>query len=142
MNSFIYYVQLSNNKKGPLSIDELKQLRVSPQTLVWRNDSPDWLPASSFSELKESLVEIPPLLPQEKQEIQRTNRFEKFRKALFKYYLVTIRLWQPLYLSLHSLWDFFVNFAVSAVFLPQRTRSRAQRAQRFTLNSCKVYTSG
>jgi hypothetical protein len=90
MANFIYYVQLNNQKKGPLTYEEVKQLRVSPQTLIWRNDSPDWLPASSFSELKDSIVEIPPLLPKEKERIKKTNKFDETKKNLLKYYLMAL----------------------------------------------------
>ena len=61
MDNFIYYVQVGNDQKGPLTVEELKQIRVTPDTLVWRNDSPKWLSAKYFAEIRDSLVELPPL---------------------------------------------------------------------------------
>lgn len=88
MNEFVYYVSHENQKRGPLTIEEIKNIKLTPHTLVWRNDSPDWLPATSFSELSKNIIELPPLLPVEKFKIQKTNNFEQTKTKLLKYYLI------------------------------------------------------
>lgn len=89
MSEFIYYAKIQSEKKGPFTIEEIKELRLSPKTLVWKSDSPDWLTASAFSELENSLIQEPPLLPEEKKKILSLDKFENTKRTLFKYFLIT-----------------------------------------------------
>ncbi|MEP2775151.1 MAG: PH domain-containing protein [Luteolibacter sp.] len=62
-----YYATPSNQRIGPVSIAELSALAaqggVTPETLVWNPDYPEWIPASKISHLlnAEELPKAPPL---------------------------------------------------------------------------------
>jgi GYF domain 2/Domain of unknown function (DUF4190) len=46
----MYFYAENDQQKGPVDRDELKR-RINPQTLVWREGMPDWLPAGQVPEL-------------------------------------------------------------------------------------------
>ena len=86
-NLVFYYYLDDVDKKGPINLDELRHLKVSPNTLIWRSDSSEWSSARYFEEIKDSLFDTPPPLPQEIKKIEKAKLFEK--KTLLKYYLIT-----------------------------------------------------
>lgn len=51
------------NKVGPLSLDQIKQYNITPNTLVWHSGLPDWIKASEMEELKTIFnTETPPII--------------------------------------------------------------------------------
>lgn len=48
-----YYYTDGKERFGPLTIEELKQKAITPETLVWKEGLPDWVPANTLSDLKE-----------------------------------------------------------------------------------------
>jgi TM2 domain-containing membrane protein YozV len=46
-----YYVADGSTQKGPFTIEELKGQGVRPETLVWKEGAPNWLPAGQVPEL-------------------------------------------------------------------------------------------
>jgi hypothetical protein len=90
-NDFIYYIQIKDQKKGSFTVDEIRKMRVSPKSLVWRNDLADWIVAESFTEIVDSLVDKPPLLPIEKKQTLGKSFFkQKVIKSLVKYYIISV----------------------------------------------------
>lgn len=70
-----YFYTDGQEKKGPYTLEELKQFEIQPDTLIWHEGLDDWQPASSISEMKEvlelnppplenSTTSVPPELPQ------------------------------------------------------------------------------
>lgn len=53
-----YYVE-GTDKKGPFSLEQLKNARISSGTLVWTKGMPEWQRADSIDELNEILQEMP-----------------------------------------------------------------------------------
>lgn len=49
-----YYLDQQNNQQGPIAIGQLPAL-ITPQTYVWRDDMPDWMPASNVPEVMQAV---------------------------------------------------------------------------------------
>ena len=58
-----YYIAKGQNQEGPYSLDQLKDLDINKDTMIWVEGNQDWLPASEFNELKEILFAGPPPIP-------------------------------------------------------------------------------
>lgn len=50
-----YYIAISDNKEGPLSLDDLKVKKLTKDTLVWYDGLENWVKASEVNELKDLL---------------------------------------------------------------------------------------
>ena len=61
-----YYIYSNNVKKGPFSLEELKNQSISHNTMIWKVGFSNWTPASQVPELADILSEIPPELVQTK----------------------------------------------------------------------------
>jgi len=48
-----YYAYIKGKQIGPFDITELKQQGVTPKTLIWHSELPDWIPANKDPELAE-----------------------------------------------------------------------------------------
>ncbi len=59
-----YYIILNEVQLGPLDMTELSKLSVSPQTPVWTEGMPDWVPAGSVPELAPLFVQTSNRPPQ------------------------------------------------------------------------------
>ncbi len=53
-----YYYTDGKERFGPLTIEELKQKSITPETLVWKEGLPDWVPANTLADLKD-LFDVP-----------------------------------------------------------------------------------
>lgn len=68
-----YYIVVNKERKGPYSIEQLKLMKIQPNTKVWRKGMDDWTSVSDVPELKtllnknNELQEIPLLHQDEKQ---------------------------------------------------------------------------
>lgn len=58
-----YWIIENEEQVGPLSIDALKELGITPSTPVWHDGLTDWLPASSLPELQPLFVPAHPIVP-------------------------------------------------------------------------------
>ncbi len=50
MNSY-FYLDAQNNQHGPIPPEKFADYGITPSTLVWCKDMPDWMPADSQPEL-------------------------------------------------------------------------------------------
>ena len=48
-----YFYSKGQEKEGPVSLEELKQLDIKPKTLIWFQGLDDWKEAEVIDELKE-----------------------------------------------------------------------------------------
>lgn len=55
-----YFYADGEDQKGPYTIEELKEFKLTKTTLVWCEGMPDWCEAHLIPELSEILVVIPP----------------------------------------------------------------------------------
>jgi TM2 domain-containing membrane protein YozV len=46
-----YYIADGSTQRGPFHVEQLRAQGVGPETLVWREGSPDWVPAKQVGEL-------------------------------------------------------------------------------------------
>lgn len=68
-----YYVVINDMRTGPFTLEEVKQQRLAPDTLVWHKGMPDWKEACSLPELADAIVfdeepDVPEAAPEEDQE--------------------------------------------------------------------------
>lgn len=56
-----YYILVNGRETGPLSLEQVRQYRLQPASRVWRSDLPNWVEARDLDELKELLVQPPPV---------------------------------------------------------------------------------
>lgn len=54
-----YYYTDGKERFGPFSIEELKDKPITPQTLVWKEGLPDWVPANTLADLNTFFLESP-----------------------------------------------------------------------------------
>ncbi len=59
MNAY-FYIDNNNTQKGPIAGERLLEFGVTPETPVWCNGMPDWMPAREVSELKPLFQQQPP----------------------------------------------------------------------------------
>jgi uncharacterized membrane protein YhaH (DUF805 family) len=57
-----FYIE-SGEQKGPVSIEALKGVGITGETLVWYDGLDDWVAAAEVEALKEMLEPIPPAIP-------------------------------------------------------------------------------
>lgn len=65
MNERKYFIAISGEQKGPYSIDEVKSMSLSNDTLVWYKGLKDWTELKDIEELCSLVIdeELPPPLP-------------------------------------------------------------------------------
>ena len=66
MNNETLLYAANEKKHGPLTLDELKEKRISKTTLVWTEGLEDWTEAQNIDELKSIISPEPPPLPKKK----------------------------------------------------------------------------
>lgn len=58
MERYYFYIDYDNAQKGPLTLGQLIDQKISRSTLVWHEELPSWVEAGSISEIDEKLREI------------------------------------------------------------------------------------
>lgn len=58
-----YYYLDGKDQKGPLSIEQLNEVGIKSDTLVWSDDMENWKPAKEVSELTDIIKKLPPPPP-------------------------------------------------------------------------------
>lgn len=64
----MYYIIINDQQQGPFAKEELLSRGLSPQTMVWCQGMPDWMPASSVHDLNDLFAR--PQQPQYQQPYQ------------------------------------------------------------------------
>jgi hypothetical protein len=64
-----YFIERNGQAAGPFTLDQVKQeiaeRRVTPQTLVWKSGTPNWMPAEEEPLLKPLVAAVPPDVPED-----------------------------------------------------------------------------
>lgn len=55
-----FYLHNGTNNSGPYSKEELRELKITKETMVWTDELKDWTKAGEIDELKAILLSIPP----------------------------------------------------------------------------------
>lgn len=58
-----YYAMMGSERVGPMTIDDLRNLGITPRTPVWRPGMADWADASTLPELSQCFAPQPPYHP-------------------------------------------------------------------------------
>jgi hypothetical protein len=61
-----FYIHIDDQQQGPFTTDELKDLKIARETMVWFEGEEDWKKAVEIEELQEILKSIPPPLVDKK----------------------------------------------------------------------------
>jgi hypothetical protein len=61
-NSPMYFYEISGESAGPVSMEELKQKKITKETRVWKEGMEDWIPAVQVTELIQLFGPAPPPL--------------------------------------------------------------------------------
>ncbi len=61
-----YFIVLDNEQKGPFSLEEIANMSITQQTLVWHENLDDWTEAKNITDFKEILKIKPPPIPKNK----------------------------------------------------------------------------
>lgn len=72
-----YYYLDENVQHGPVSLEELKEVNLTRQTLVWYEGVADWTKAESLTDLKPLFVTTPPPPPISQQSKTKSEQFEQ-----------------------------------------------------------------
>lgn len=59
-----FYIFFDNNQIGPLSIDDLKNRKITQETLVWSEGMANWQKAVEIDEIQHLFVVMPPPIPE------------------------------------------------------------------------------
>ena len=46
-----YYIVINKERRGPYTIDQLKTIGLTPNTMVWHKGLPNWVKAHEVAEL-------------------------------------------------------------------------------------------
>lgn len=64
-----YFYLKEQDKEGPVTLEELKQININPKSLIWFEGLNDWTPAEEILEIRSVLeIQPPPILSHEKKE--------------------------------------------------------------------------
>jgi hypothetical protein len=88
----IYYIEINGKPKGPFTIEELKEIPITKESVVWKEGLPDWVKATEIEEINK-LIKIPvepnkiippplPVNPIDFKQAQRVNRIEIIKLIL------------------------------------------------------------
>ena len=55
-----FYIHIDDQQQGPFTTDELKDLKIARETMVWFEGEEDWKKAIEIEELQEIIKSIPP----------------------------------------------------------------------------------
>lgn len=69
----MYYIIINDQQQGPFAKEELLSRGLTPQTMVWCQGMPDWMPASSVHDLNDLFAR--PQQPQYQQPYQQQYQY-------------------------------------------------------------------
>ncbi len=97
-----FYIVSEGNQKGPYSFDELKNLNLKRDSLVWHEGMENWKKAESVDLLKELFKTMPPPIPSEESKTKQTTPppIPDTTKASEKYFGYELALKQERFFAL------------------------------------------
>ena len=64
----MYFVSKNNKKEGPLTFDEVRNLKLTDDVLIWKEGMAEWSKITNLPEFQEFIIKTPPPLPDEKRD--------------------------------------------------------------------------
>jgi len=82
-----YYYLDGREQKGPFTLEQIKEVSLDPETLIWSEDLVNWIAIKDVPELRESIIKFPPFTPiidnSEFQEIDSTHENSNPSKTIY-----------------------------------------------------------
>lgn len=82
-----YYIHIDGEQKGPFSVDQLKELGITKETMVWAEGMENWVKAGDVEALNNVLKVVPPPLnpnpPKEKEQVHSPKKIPVKSKSIF-----------------------------------------------------------
>ena len=85
---YYYFIIRDDRKEGPLKLEDLKNLKLKKDTLVWRSDFDNWKPISELEELVEFIYKSPPKTDKELIKEAANRKFNKWLKNAVPVYII------------------------------------------------------
>lgn len=63
MEKKYYYIDYQGQQRGPVDVEEFKNLGINAQTNVWCAGMANWAPAGQIPVLENYIVQLPPAMP-------------------------------------------------------------------------------
>jgi len=60
-----YFIASGKAHLGPFSLSELREKKLNPDTLIWREDLKQWTKVTEIAELKIYVIPVPPPTPEQ-----------------------------------------------------------------------------
>lgn len=89
-----YFINKGAEKKGPFTLEELKKMELTEDYLVWANGFDDWTKITDVEELKDIIIDTPPLTPMEKEKAKKKG---SIIRVISSCVLITTLLWLPIW---------------------------------------------
>lgn len=58
-----YHINVNGKSIGVYTLEQLKEVKINPDAIVWYNGLSDWLPVSEVAELQDFIAVAPPPIP-------------------------------------------------------------------------------
>lgn len=78
-----YYIYINYQQDGPFSLEELKEMKINRETMIWFEGQNEWLQANKIDELKELFKSIPPPINIPNPATKHTNSIED-KETIYK----------------------------------------------------------
>lgn len=98
-----YYISDGKTETGPYSLEQLKQIPLNKNSLIWKQGMEKWLKISELPELKELVYAVPPPVSKQKERIIRNYRIKHFIITIVILFIIGKYLYFPA-------WKFFLNY--------------------------------
>ncbi len=89
-----FYIHKDDQQQGPFTIDELKDLKITRETMVWFEGADEWKQAIEIEDLQEIFKSIPPpLVDRKTEDVNKSINEEKLsrkKKGLILVVLLTL----------------------------------------------------
>lgn len=59
-----YYIPVNKVPSGPYTVEEMRLMHLTPDTLVWHENLPQWVKACEIDELRVELFGMKPIMPE------------------------------------------------------------------------------
>jgi hypothetical protein len=91
-----YYIALDDKKDGPYTLEEVKGIKISRDTLVWKEGMENWQAAKDFEEFKDLFLSIPPPIPDNFSKTPRSSlnkgKIRKLIQSILISFLISISI--------------------------------------------------
>ena len=78
-----YFIEKNNERKGPFTIEEMKDMRLTDEYIIWSESFNEWKHISSIKDLEEYIIKTPPLNTKKKLSVSSPLQISLFSLLVF-----------------------------------------------------------